>query len=269
MDRMFPAVLFLSLVFLLDIGRARGRLPKPVISLDPISGFALEGGIIIIKCGVDIDGPKCFNIFRGEYMIFEAKTDSNTSAVFTKPNVTSEDRGKYRCVYLLVLSGERSSSSNVIRVTVMAGIKAPLTILHSAAVDIITGASLSMSCTTAGNGQCFYYQNYDDAVSNFQIAEERSNATVSITNLSFCDEGNYTCQCLIEVNGAMVYSARSNLMQITVSDYNLILAFSFVCTALIVLILIAALLGAILPKWKIALAQSPSPDENELQDISD
>ncbi|XP_078063123.1 uncharacterized protein LOC144489049 isoform X2 [Mustelus asterias] len=258
-----------------------------------------------------MDGPKRFNIFRGRHMIFEGKTDSKTPVVFTIANVTSENRGNYRCVYLLILSGKRSDSSNVVKVTVMAGIKAPLTILHPAAADIITGGNLSMSCTATSSGRCFYYQDYDDTVSNFQLSEGRSKATVSITNLSFCDEGNYTCQCLVEVNGAMVYSARSNLMPLTVSDrpepknkastertyrpepknkastertyrpepknkastertsYHLTLALSLVCTALLVLILTSALLGVVLSKRKIALVQTSSTDETELQHISD
>ncbi|XP_072349609.1 uncharacterized protein [Scyliorhinus torazame] len=272
MAEILPAVILLSL----------DRLAKPTISFEPVSGIALEGGIVIIKCAVDINVPKWIYIFRGQEMVFNGTQDSNETAVFTIVNVTSTNRGIYRCIYdLLVPNQRRSSSSNVIRLTVL-GTNAPLSILHPAAVEVNVGGKLNMSCSTASNGRCLYYQD-----SKFQLAEGRNNVTVSIINLSFCDEGNYTCYCLVEVNNSTVFSARSNIMQVTVSgkltdrpeaknkfategtDYNLTLALILIVTSFIVLILTSAILGVTLPKRKIAMSQTHIRDETELQDISD
>ncbi|XP_038642761.1 uncharacterized protein LOC119958365 isoform X2 [Scyliorhinus canicula] len=246
---------------LLNFGRAQDRLPKPTISFEPVTGIALEGGIIIIKCAVNINDPKLIYIFRGQEMVFNSTQDSNETAVFTIGNVTSTNRGIYRCIYdLLVPIQRRSGLSNVIRLTVHRT-KAPLSILHPADVEVNAGVTLNMSCSTARNGRCFYYQD-----SKFQLAEGRNNVTVSIKNISFCDEGNYTCYCLVEVNNSTVFSARSNIMQVAVSgkltdrpeaknkvtteasDFNLTSAMILIVTAFIALILTSALLGVILPK---------------------
>ncbi|XP_078390482.1 immunoglobulin superfamily member 1-like isoform X2 [Cetorhinus maximus] len=200
----------------MEPGRARGRLPKPTIRFDPDSGIALEGGVIIIKCEARIDGLKRFHIFKRSEPIFKVTTDSNSTAVFTITNVTSKNNGIYRCVYYKERpSPIRSEPSNIIRLTVQ-GIKAPLSILQPASAAVIKGDNLSMSCTTVTNGWCFFYQDYHDASSNLPIAEERSNVTVSITTVDFCDQRSYSCQCLIEYNGTKAYTARSNLMQVNI-----------------------------------------------------
>ncbi|XP_072349610.1 leukocyte immunoglobulin-like receptor subfamily A member 4 isoform X3 [Scyliorhinus torazame] len=266
MAEILPAVILLSLGLLLNIGEAQDRLAKPTISFEPVSGIALEGGIVIIKCAVDINVPKWIYIFRGQEMVFNGTQDSNETAVFTIVNVTSTNRGIYRCIYdLLVPNQRRSSSSNVIRLTVL-GTNAPLSILHPAAVEVNVGGKLNMSCSTASNGRCLYYQD-----SKFQLAEGRNNVTVSIINLSFCDEGNYTCYCLVEVNNSTVFSARSNIMQVTVSGKltDRPEAKNKFATEGTVLILTSAILGVTLPKRKIAMSQTHIRDETELQDISD
>ncbi|XP_041038166.1 immunoglobulin superfamily member 1-like isoform X2 [Carcharodon carcharias] len=280
---MFPAVSLLVFGLIMEPWGARGQLPKPTISFDPDSGIVLEGGVIIIKCEARINGAKEFHVFQGREQIFNVVLDSNSTAVFTIANVTSKNNGNYRCIYYKELpSRKRSEASNVIRLTIQ-GIKAPLTILQPAAAVVITGENLSMSCTTVTNGQCFFYQDYHDAYLNLPIAEVSSNVTVSITALDFNNDGCYSCQCLIEYNGTKVYTARSNLMQVTVLDrqepkhkprgtrpsYNVPLALSLVFGSFIVLILISALLGVLLSKKMTATDQPGSPGETELQAIPD
>ncbi|XP_038642765.1 uncharacterized protein LOC119958365 isoform X5 [Scyliorhinus canicula] len=250
MGEILPAIFLLSLGLLLNFGRAQDRLPKPTISFEPVTGIALEGGIIIIKCAVNINDPKLIYIFRGQEMVFNSTQDSNETAVFTIGNVTSTNRGIYRCIYdLLVPIQRRSGLSNVIRLTVHRT-KAPLSILHPADVEVNAGVTLNMSCSTARNGRCFYYQD-----SKFQLAEGRNNVTVSIKNISFCDEGNYTCYCLVEVNNSTVFSARSNIMQVAVSGKltDRPEAKNKVTTE----------------ASEIAMSRTHIPDETELQDISD
>ncbi|XP_067878324.1 carcinoembryonic antigen-related cell adhesion molecule 6-like isoform X2 [Heterodontus francisci] len=251
------------------------KVPKPTLTFDPDSGKALEGGVIIVKCEVHIDAPITVYLFSGRKMIYNVTSESTPTVSFTIAHVTSKNEGMYRCLYdILSPKRTRSEHSDPKRLYVL-GIKAPLSILHPSSADVIKGGNLSMTCTAATKHPCFFYENTHDPYTNFQLAQGKSNVTVFITNVGFCDEGNYSCQCLVEVNGLMVYSARSNPMLLTVIDYsevtfeasttgthcNLALAISLGCVVFTVLILICAALGVCLSKRKTAKIQPSSASE--------
>ncbi|XP_067833438.1 immunoglobulin superfamily member 1-like [Heptranchias perlo] len=248
------------------------RVPKPTITFDPVSGRALQGGVIIAKCNVHTDRRTNAYLFRGRNMISNVTSESTSTVFFTITNVSTKNEGTYRCVYDILQSRRiRSEHSDAIRLTVL-NIKAPLITLRPSSAKVIKGGNLSMTCATATKHRCFFYMNSDEQYKHTHLAEERSNVTVAITNVGVCDEGNYTCLCLMEVDGTLVYSARSNLLQVTVIDHreagascSLTVTISWICAAFIILILVSAVLGVYLSKKKSATYQPSSPCLTELE----
>uniref|UniRef100_UPI00398ED663 contactin-2-like n=1 Tax=Pristiophorus japonicus TaxID=55135 RepID=UPI00398ED663 len=244
--------------------------------------MALQGGVVSISCKVQVEGRRCIYLYRDRRMIYNVTSESTEKAVFTMANVNRESGGNYRCICdQLSPRRVRSKPSDAIRLTVL-DVKAPLSTLHPSSAEVIEGGNLSMTCTAATQQQCFFYDNSDDQYMNHHLAVGRSNVTISVVNISVCDVGNYTCQCLIEVNGVLAYSARSNLMEVTVigrvesmtkasqtgSTCSLVLAISLSCTAFILLILISAILGVCLSKKRITSdCMSETPAKKNLHHL--
>ncbi|XP_051864840.1 immunoglobulin superfamily member 1-like isoform X2 [Pristis pectinata] len=170
------------------------------------------------KCNTGIDGEKRVYLFRGSEKIFEVLSMSEPVVFFTLANLTWKSGGMYRCMSEISQpKRKKSQPSDALRLT-MLGIQAPLSILRPPAAEVSKGGNLNMICTANAGDKCFFSTYRDNRYSQFHLGKRRNNTSISMLNLTRSDAGNYTCYCLVEVNGIFAFSAPSNLMELTVIE---------------------------------------------------
>ncbi|XP_048476579.1 Fc receptor-like protein 5 isoform X2 [Rhincodon typus] len=239
-----------------------GNIPSPTIKLEPASNLALQGGVVVVKCEAHTEDPIFIYLFQNNKVIYNFISASSSPVVYTISNVTSKHTGNYHCLYENVSDQcQKSRPSTPVRLSVLAGIKAPLSVLQLAPAEVFEGENFTMSCHTVASSQCFIFKHGHKQNEYLQIAEAKSNTTVTIANVTYCEEGNYSCHCLIDVNGKSVYTAQSDWFEVTVIDRpkpkptdeavtklnsSLILTIALASTTFIVLNLICAFLAACL-----------------------
>ncbi|XP_069783101.1 leukocyte immunoglobulin-like receptor subfamily A member 2 isoform X3 [Narcine bancroftii] len=269
-----------------DIGLS-GNAPKPNITFEPVSGTGLQGGIVVVKCEIPVDGEKIVSLIAGSEKIYVVTTLSEPAVYFTLINLSVASTRSYRCMYETLRPKKGPLSlSDEIHLTIL-DIQAPASVLHPSSAVVTEGSNLQVTCTANTDHHCFLYEYSDDQYSLRRQAETKSGITISMTDVTRCDEGPYVCHCIMEVNGMLAFSALSNIMNLTVTerqndaaaevtkkgigkhsmDYSdhsqlLVLGFSIF---FIVLILSSAILGGCLSKKDPRLQGKPTPSLLELQ----
>ncbi|XP_048379841.1 immunoglobulin superfamily member 1-like [Stegostoma tigrinum] len=261
-----------------------GNIPSPTITLEPASNLAVQGGVVVVKCEAHTEDPIFIYLFQNNKIIYNFTSASSSPVVYTINNITSEHAGNYHCLYENISDQrQKSRPSAPVQLSILAGIKAPLSVLQLAPAEVFEGEKFTMSCRTSASSQCFIFKEGHKQNEHFQIAKGKSNTTVMIANVTYCEEGNYSCCCLIDVNGKSVYTAQSDWVEVTVVDRpkpkptdeavtklnsSLILTIALASTTFIVLNLICAFLAACLSMKKAAVCHLPHHGEMELQDYN-
>ncbi|XP_069783100.1 leukocyte immunoglobulin-like receptor subfamily B member 3A isoform X2 [Narcine bancroftii] len=261
-----------------DIGLS-GNAPKPNITFEPVSGTGLQGGIVVVKCEIPVDGEKIVSLIAGSEKIYVVTTLSEPAVYFTLINLSVASTRSYRCMYETLRPKKGPLSlSDEIHLTIL-DIQAPASVLHPSSAVVTEGSNLQVTCTANTDHHCFLYEYSDDQYSLRRQAETKSGITISMTDVTRCDEGPYVCHCIMEVNGMLAFSALSNIMNLTVTERQndaaaevtkkgidhsqlLVLGFSIF---FIVLILSSAILGGCLSKKDPRLQGKPTPSLLELQ----
>ncbi|XP_060708609.1 leukocyte immunoglobulin-like receptor subfamily A member 1 [Hemiscyllium ocellatum] len=281
-DKMFRMIFLLLMAVCPGHGRDYGNFPNPTITLEPVTGLALQGGVIIVKCETHTEDPKNVYLFQNGRIIYNVTSSLSSSVAYTIVNITSQHLGNYRCFYANIYDRrQKSRPSTPVRLSILGGIKAPLSVLQVyPAAEVTEGETFTMTCLTAASSRCFIFKGKQNE--HFQIKEEKSNVTITIGNVTYCDEGNYSCYCLIDVSGKTVFTAQSDWLQVTVMDReeqineavaaeinsSLILPIALASTTFIVLNLMCAFLAVCLSTKKGTTLHPAHHGETELQDCN-
>lgn len=198
---------------------------KPIITQDIPQQNFLAGASTILKCIAPyLTFTTGFFIYRKgeEKALYTYTRKTGMTMSFLAPVGTKVGRFYYTCAYQVQVSGRffNSTPSDALEIIVTDKLSAPLLEIMQSTGTFNVNISISCLATNNFTGGDFYLykEGHEGAIDSQQDSKRSNRVSFSVSKANKTNEGYYSCQQQVGVDGRLYSSLRSNKLKLTIKD---------------------------------------------------
>ncbi|XP_075393481.1 alpha-1B-glycoprotein-like [Tenrec ecaudatus] len=193
-----------------------GSLPEPKLSLVSEGLGLTTGSEVVLRCQGSLTGAIFLLLQEKARRPLQAVSSTGSSADFRIPELTAQDSGKYRCLYLRTRHGTSGSwLSNALELSVAGLLPKPL--LWSVWSDTVTaGRDAKLQCRSPLPDMHFELLREGEVVLHFWGWTDNYVADFTLSNVGPQDAGNYSCRYSPPENHSATRSEDSDALELRV-----------------------------------------------------
>ncbi|XP_041035997.1 alpha-1B-glycoprotein-like [Carcharodon carcharias] len=244
------------------------KLPKPTVSIQPVSGVVTVGERVQFNCTTSYPSPIAHLYKKHGRMRLDTRnvSDSQRSVILTMKDLEPVDSGEYSCSFMKTVKGKvyESERSNFMEVSVTATLpRANISVNPSSGV-VSRKSTIRITCTGSilNPGGCFHLYRDGEENGTLDVSGPQQSITFTINDTNIDGTWDYTCSYSRTVKKTLYQSPESDAVQVTVKSAGNTVLIVSVCVALMLILILGALAGYLYRKNNASVPSSNNNNED-------
>ncbi|XP_078390489.1 osteoclast-associated immunoglobulin-like receptor [Cetorhinus maximus] len=202
------------------------ELPKPSVSVEPASGVLSVGDQVHINCTTSYPS-RLSRLYRerdGSIIDTHNTSESVRTSTFTIKELEPMDGGAYSCKAVRTVLGRDYGSprSDLVQFNVTEELPRATISVEPPSGKVSSGRPIRLTCTGAilNSGGLFYLYSDGEARGTINVSGSVPSASFIVNDLISAGKWSFNCGYARIVKKTAYYSARSEAVQVTVTDFN-------------------------------------------------
>ncbi|XP_078390495.1 alpha-1B-glycoprotein-like [Cetorhinus maximus] len=202
------------------------ELPKPSVSVEPASGVLSVGDQVHINCTTSYPS-RLSRLYRerdGSIIDTHNTSDSVRTSTFTIRELEPMDGGAYSCKAVKTVLGRDYGSprSDLVEFNVTEVLPRATISVEPPSGEVSTGRPVRLTCTGAilNSGGQFYLYRDRETRGTIPVPGSVPSASFIVNDLISAGKWSFNCGYARIVKQTVYYSAHSEAVQVTVTDFN-------------------------------------------------